>query len=106
MFCMQNQMSNRDGRSQIVVRLDRLQFRARVFFMEALLFAGFTRIRGHFVRSQTAIATYLRVETFINCQIGTRLFLQRRPACPWLWPFKVSAVPNDKVGFLRADLER
>src|ERR1700681_418663 len=106
MFRKQNRTSNRDGRSQIVIRLDRLQFRARAFFIKALLFAGFTRIRGHFVRSQTAITTYMRVETFINRMTGTKLFLQCQPACPWLWPYKVTAIPDDQLGFCRLELER
>ena len=88
------------------VRLDRLQFRARAYVLKLLLLSGFVRMRGHSVRAQTSVTTYRRVDTFLNQRTGTKVFLQREPACPWLWPLKATVVAEDRRGLCSVEAER
>lgn len=68
-------------------------------------FPGFEVKADYFVRQQAKIRTYLRVRTYEN-STGTRLFLQYRPACPWLADFKITVVGDDRRGLCRSELER
>jgi hypothetical protein len=100
------QQGSNYGCSQICVRLDRIQFRAHLFLVKLLLLAGFVRMRDHFVMSQTWIVTYRRVVTYRHPRTRTTVAIQYSPACTWLWPFKVTGIPDDQVGFCRDELER
>jgi hypothetical protein len=94
-----------NGRSQIRVRLDRVQFRARAWTIQILFTLGFRRLGSRFVRKQTPISTYTRVDIFFNPTLRIKIFVQRKPACSWLWPLKITVIPDDTRGLSRTDLD-
>ena len=94
------------SRPLCTVRLDRVQFRARAWGLKLLLLLGFVRMRGGFVRSQTTVTTYRREDRFLNRRTGTKVYLQHDRACPWLWPLKVTVVPDDGPGLCGGEVQR
>jgi hypothetical protein len=85
--------------------IDRVQFRARAWIIEVLSKLGFRRLGSHFIRKQTPTPTYKRVDTFFHPTFKIKLFVQRKPTCSWLWPLKVTVIPDDNRGLSRPELD-
>ena len=87
------------------VVLDRLQAFAWAWTQDIPDIAGFEVHQDFLVRRQTTIKTYHRVRIYRNRKTTTRIYVQYRPACPWLAPFKLSVVADDRSGLQRPELE-
>lgn len=86
------------------VRLDRVQFLAEMRTSQLPAIPGFRVERDCFVRRRISISTYRRVRTCKNHRTGTKLFIQYRPACPWLCAVKITAIGDDRQGLRRPEL--
>ena len=87
------------------VRIDRVQFLAETRISQLPAIPGFRVERDCFVRRRICISTYLRVRTCKNHRTGTKLFIQYRPACPWLCAVKITAIADDRQGLRRLELK-
>ena len=88
-----------------IVSTDRVQFIAWLT-SELPEFPGFQVCSDRLVRSQTSIKTYCRLRIYKNRETRTTIYLQHRPACPWLAPTKVTVVREDDKGLDRSELEK
>ena len=88
-----------------LVRLDRIQILAEMRTSQLPAIPGFRVERDCFVRRRISISTYRRVRTCKNHRTGTKLFIQYRPACPWLCAVKITAIGDDRLGLRRRELE-
>jgi hypothetical protein len=94
------------GTSLLSNRIDRLQILCRPVDGGPLpSIPDFTVISDSFVRRQTTITTYRRVRRLLNPISGTQIFAQYDPAAPWLWKIKLTFIPRDQHGLLRAEVE-
>ncbi len=57
------------------------------------------------VRPQTSIATYGRCRKYRGIGSQTQIYLQYKPCAPWLPPWKVTLIADDKTGLLRSHVE-
>jgi hypothetical protein len=97
------------GKTICQVRLDRLQVmcttRGKARGPKPVDIRGFRVVSDKFVRCQTTIPTYARCRQLINRMSGTRIFWQYQPRAPWLWPWKITFVANDKFGLWKNEIK-
>jgi hypothetical protein len=88
-----------------VVRLDRLVFTARGRTSSGSLgIESLEVVRDVRVRPQSVIATYARVRSFRNRTTGSKIAVQYKPQVPWLGPFRVTSVGQDRLGLTPEEL--
>lgn len=90
---------------ELTVRLHRVQSVASTFNKQLPPLPGFSICRDRFVRQQTKIRTYARVQSLKNVDTGTSVDLQYQCKPPWLEPVKLTVVPTRSQGLQRAELE-
>jgi hypothetical protein len=96
-------MPNADDDLLVRVLLDRLQFTSEAREQEAPpKVEGFTVISDHWVRPQTDVPTYGRSREFRNRRNYAQIFWQYQRRCPWLRPWKITLIADDRYG-LTAD---
>ena len=59
---------------------------------------GYKIVRDWFVRSQTTIATYARSRQYQSVTDDTKIFWQYQRLKPWLKPWKITIVADDRTG--------
>ncbi len=87
------------------VLLDRLQLQAWPRGDQLPEIPGFATQKDSFARRQTSIRTYYRVRVLKNAVTQTVLYMQYRPAVPWLPPAKISVVTQARRGLRPRELE-
>jgi hypothetical protein len=90
---------------ELTVRLHRVQQVACTRTKNLPQVPGFSIRRDRFVRQQTKIRTYARVQSLNNVDTGTSVDLQYQCKPPWLEPVKLTVVPTRSQGLQRAELE-
>jgi hypothetical protein len=93
--------------SSCVVRLDRVQIvsRAAPGWRPPML-RGYKVRRDTFVRRQTSIQTYERCRQYESLTNGTKIYWQYCPKAPWLKPWKITIVADDRYGLSRREVEQ
>lgn len=75
--------------------LDRIQALADGCGTKPPRIPGF-KVRGdHFIRPQTPISTYRRVQILENLKTRTTIYFQYHSVCPWLAPFKITVIAGE-----------
>src|ERR1700730_17477801 len=87
------------------VRLDRVQIVAATRGDRLPPITGFRVRKNSFVRRQTSITTYRRVQNCENLNTRSTLDIQYRPVPPWLAPVKITAIAADGKGLGRTELD-
>jgi len=59
---------------------------------------GYKIVRDSFVRCQTTTPTYARVRQYQSTNDDTKIFWQYQRLKPWLKPWKITLVADDKTG--------
>lgn len=92
---------------QVRARLDRVQLVAWVpRNRKPPTIEGFNVKSDTFVRCQTTTQTYARCRQFCSVTSDARIFWQYRPLKPWLGPWKITLVADDRSGLSRADIAK
>ncbi len=87
------------------VLLDRVQAFAWPWTTDIPDIPGFEVRKDFFVRQQTTMKTYNRVRIYENLKTKSQVYVQRKPACPWLAPFKLTVVTDAEKGVQRSELK-
>jgi hypothetical protein len=93
---------------QVLVRLDRIQLVciAPRDDRPPKRIDGFKRVKDSFVRRQTTESTYARRSEYRSLTNEAAVFWQYRKQRPWLPPWKVTIVADDKAGLSCKEIGR
>lgn len=86
--------------------LDRLQFTSEAPMPTPPKIRGFDIVWDHFVRPQTDIPTYARVRKYRSRTNDTKVFWQYQRRCPWLKPWKITLIADDRYGLTANEVWR
>jgi hypothetical protein len=101
----ENKQGSKPDRDFCVVGFDRMQLLVRTWGCEIPQIPDYTISRDSFVRPQTAIQGYTRVQILKNRKTNTTLNIQYQPRPPWLEEAKITIIADDLNGLQRAELE-
>lgn len=65
---------------------------------------GFIVVSDHWVKPQTDIPTYGRSREYRSTSNCTRIFWQYQRRCPWLQPWKITLIADDRHGLTTAEV--
>ena len=65
---------------------------------------GYEIVFDHFVRPQTNIPTYARSRQYRSTRNDTQIFWQYQRRAPWLKPWKITLVADDRYGLTAAEV--
>jgi hypothetical protein len=98
-------MCTTNGSVRVSVLLDRIQFVSEAPTPpKPPLLPGWKTVCDRFVRPQTDIPTYARCREYRSTGDHTQIFWQYERRCPWLAPWKITLIADDRLGLSAADV--
>jgi hypothetical protein len=90
----------------LVVRvlLDRFQVTSEAPKPKPPRILGFDVVWDHWVKPQTDIPTYARCRKYRSRTNDTKIFWQYQRRCPWLKPWKISLIADDRYGLTAGEV--
>jgi hypothetical protein len=61
-------------------------------------------VSDHLVRPQTDIPTYARCREYMGAGNHAKIFWQYERRCPWLKPWKITLIADDRLGLSATDV--
>jgi hypothetical protein len=90
---------------RVSVLLDRLQVSSEAPTPpKPPLIPGWKVVFDHLVRPQTDVITYARCREYRSTSNATKIFWQYERRCPWLKPWKITLIADDRFGLSAADV--
>ena len=97
-------MIEADESLQVRALLDRLQVTSRAPTPRPPQIRGFDVVWDHFVKPQADIPTYGRVRKYRSRTNDTKIFWQYQRRCPWLKPWKITLIADDRYGLTASEV--
>jgi hypothetical protein len=88
----------------VKVLLDRLQLTSEAPTPKPPKIRGFDLVWDHWVKPQTDIPTYARSREYRSKRKGTKVFWQYQRRCPWLKPWKITLIADDRYGLTAGEV--
>ena len=97
-------MTSIDDNLLIRALLDRFQLTSESTTPKRPKVHGFDVVWDHFVKPQTDIPTYARCRKYRSRTNDTKIFWQYQRRCPWLKPWKITLIADDRYGLTAGEV--